>query len=185
MGSGSSPLSCEVFLLPLLLQPFPLLIAGCVLLLLPASVFVYSSCGKWVFPLLLWSFPPSATHKVSRSWLLGACPLSCPLHPGLACLHFREGFPSPPLQHSGHPTLFATCLYFSIAYYSVSLFSLGRGWSLHGAMLIWPRVVCGSSVYHLAHLVVCIFPSCLGTGGWWRPEALQVSPFNMKCRCSA
>jgi hypothetical protein len=32
-----------------------------VLLLLPAAMFVYSSRGKWVFPPLLWSFPPSAT----------------------------------------------------------------------------------------------------------------------------
>jgi hypothetical protein len=33
-------------------------------------------------------------------------------------------------------------------------------------MLIWPRVVCGSTAYHLAHLVVCVFPSCLGAGDW-------------------
>jgi hypothetical protein len=32
-----------------------------VLLLLPATMFVYSSRGKLVFPPLLWSFPPSAT----------------------------------------------------------------------------------------------------------------------------
>jgi hypothetical protein len=32
-----------------------------VLLLLPATMFVYSSRGKWVFPPVLWSFPPSAT----------------------------------------------------------------------------------------------------------------------------
>jgi hypothetical protein len=25
-----------------------------------ACVFIYSSCGKWVFPHLLWSFPPTA-----------------------------------------------------------------------------------------------------------------------------
>jgi hypothetical protein len=24
-------------------------------------VFIYSSCGKWIFPPLLWSFPPTAT----------------------------------------------------------------------------------------------------------------------------
>jgi hypothetical protein len=30
-------------------------------------------------------------------------------------------------------------------------------------MLIWPRVICGSTMYHLAHLVH-IFPSHLGTG---------------------
>jgi hypothetical protein len=43
VGSGSSPLFCGVFLPPPLLQAFPLLIAGHVLLLLPAGVFVYSS----------------------------------------------------------------------------------------------------------------------------------------------
>jgi hypothetical protein len=51
-----------------------------------------------------------------------------------------------------------------IAYYSVSLFSPGGGRSLQGAMLIWPRVVCRSTAYCLAHLV---FPSCLGAGSWW------------------
>jgi hypothetical protein len=35
-------------------------------------------------------------------------------------------------------------------------------------MLIWPRVVCGSTMYHLAHLVVHVFPSCLGTAIWWQ-----------------
>jgi hypothetical protein len=49
------------------------------------------------------------------------------------------------------------------AYYSVSLFSLGGGWSVQGAMLIWPRVVSGSTAYCLAHFVVCVFPSHLGT----------------------
>jgi hypothetical protein len=60
VGSGSSPLSCGVFLPPLLLQAFWLLIAGHELLLLPAGLFVYSSHGKWIFPPLLWSFPPYA-----------------------------------------------------------------------------------------------------------------------------
>jgi hypothetical protein len=78
-----------------------------------ACVFIYSSCGKWVFPPLLCSFPPTATftgfpapdywavllllpatmfvysscfpvefsslchsHKISCSWLLGARPRS-------------------------------------------------------------------------------------------------------------
>jgi hypothetical protein len=64
-------------------------------------------------------------------------------------------------------------------------FSLGGGQSVQGAMLIWPRVVCGSTTYHLAHLVVHIFPSRLGTAVWWRPRVLLVSPFNVKWRCSA
>jgi hypothetical protein len=33
-------------------------------------------------------------------------------------------------------------------------------------MLIWPRIVCGSTTYGLAHLVVCVFPSHLGAGIW-------------------
>jgi hypothetical protein len=46
------------------------------------------------------------------------------------------------------------------------LFSLGGGRSVQGAMLIWPRIVCGSTVCSFAHLVVCIFPSGLGAGIW-------------------
>jgi hypothetical protein len=37
-----------------------------------------------------------------------------------------------------------------IAYYSVSLFSLGGGWSVQGAMLLWPRVVCGNTMVPLS-----------------------------------
>jgi hypothetical protein len=49
-------------------------------------------------------------------------------------------------------------------------------------MLLWPRVVCGSTMYRLAHLV-CVFPSHLGVGDWW-PGVLLVSPFNVKQRFS-
>jgi hypothetical protein len=54
-------------------------------------------------------------------------------------------------------------------------------------MLMWPRVVCGSTAYHLAHLVVRVFPSYLGTGVWEQAArgAFLVSPFNVKWRCSA
>jgi hypothetical protein len=83
MGSGSSPLSCGVFLPPPLLQAFPLLVTVHVLPLLP-----------------------------SPGWLV--------------YLQFCEGFPCPPLQHSGHPTLFATCLYCSyFLLLSSSFFSWG------------------------------------------------------------
>jgi hypothetical protein len=46
-------------------------------------------------------------------------------------------------------------------------------------MLIWPRVVYGSTTCHLAHLVVCIFPSCLGAGVWWQCGTL--SGFSIYC----
>jgi hypothetical protein len=83
MGSGSSPLSCGIFLQPPPLQAFPLLVAGCVLLLLPSPV-----------------------------WLV--------------YLQFCEGFPSLPLWRSGHPTLFATCLF--CCYCLLFSFSFFPGW---------------------------------------------------------
>jgi hypothetical protein len=133
----------------------------CVLLLLLAGVFVYSSRGRWVFPPLLWSFPPSTTltsFPTSGCWAL------------LACLFtVLGGIPLPPslVLRVPHPLV---CVFIVlIAYYSVSVFSLGEGWSVQEAMPIWLRVVCGSTAYHLAHLVVHVFPSCLGVGGWWWP----------------
>jgi hypothetical protein len=52
-------------------------------------------------------------------------------------------------------------------------------------MLIWPRIVCGSTVYCLAHLVVHVFPSHLGSAIWCGMEALLVSLFSVKWRCYA
>jgi hypothetical protein len=85
VGSGSSPLPCGVLLPPLLLQAFPLLVAGCVLLLLPslADLFIYSSV---------------------------------------------RDFPSPLLRHSGHSTLFATCLFFCYCLLFSFFFSFFPGW---------------------------------------------------------
>jgi hypothetical protein len=68
-------------------------------------------------PPFLWSFPPSTTFssfptpgcqaRASRSHQ------SLSGQARLVYLQFREGFPSPPLQCTVHPTLFATCLYCS------------------------------------------------------------------------
>jgi hypothetical protein len=114
-------------------------------------------------------YPPSWNPwPLSHSWLLGMCHLSCLLY--LAC----EGCPLPPLRHSGHPTLFATCLFrcYRLLFSFFSFFP-GGGRSIQGAMLIWPRVVCGSTAYCLADFVVCIFPSCLGSAVW---QQLRSSP---------
>jgi hypothetical protein len=48
-------------------------------------------------------------------------------------------------------------------------FSFFPGWGsfCKGATLIWPRVVCGNTMWCLADLVVCVFPSPLGTAVWW------------------
>jgi hypothetical protein len=145
-------------------------------LLLPslASLFIYSSRGKWPFPFLLWSFLPTVTFtSFPSSRLLGGCCHSCFLQP--AC----EGFPLPHLRHSGHPALFATCLFYCCLLFSwvFSLFSLGGGWSVQGDMLIWPMVVCGSTTRCLAHPVIC-FSQASGS-----VRVLLVSPFNVEWRC--
>jgi hypothetical protein len=95
--------------------------------------------------------------------LLGMCCSSCPLQ--LAC----EGFPLP---HSSalrapHPLCYMPFLLSLLIIHFFFFFSLGGGRSVQGSMLIWPRVVCGSTVYRLVHLVVCVFPSHLGSGVWW------------------
>jgi hypothetical protein len=122
-------------------------------------------------------------YKLSRSWLLGVCRRSCLLQPGLFIYSSVRDFSSTPFGAQGAPPSLLCVFIVLIAYYSVSLFfSLGGGRFVQGAMLIWPRVVCGSTVYCLAHVVVHVFPSHLGAGVWW-PGGLLVSPFNMKWRC--
>jgi hypothetical protein len=126
VGSGSSPLSCGVFLPLPLLQAFPLLVAG------------------RVPPL-----PPDS------------------LQPSQACLFtVPGGIPLLLFSTQDAPPSLLRVFIVLIAYYSVSLFSPGWGQSVQGAMLIWPRVVRGSTVYRLAHLVR-VFPSRLGVGDWW------------------
>jgi hypothetical protein len=120
-----------------------------VLLLLPAAMFVYSSHGKWVFPSLLWSFPPSATltsFPAPGCWARDPAPSraspACP-----ACLFTVLGripFPQSSVLSAPHPL--SRCLYCSYCLLvSFSFFSPGGGQSVQGAMLLWLRVVCGST----------------------------------------
>jgi hypothetical protein len=179
-----------------------------------ACVFIYSSHGKWVFPPLLWSFPPIITFTsfpapdcgvcaaapasqcvcLQLTWEVGLPPISCgvflppplsqaflllvaghapllppsPARPGLFIYSSGRDSLPPFFGTQGAPPSLLCVFIVLIAYYSVSLFSPGRGWSVQQAMLIWPRVVCGSTAYCLAHLVH-VFPSHLGTG-IWRPR---------------
>jgi hypothetical protein len=133
--------------------------------------FIYSSHGKWVFPSLLWSFPPIATFTsfpAPGCWVFAAAPAFSSL---LVYLQFCEGLPLPlslALRAPHHLCYMSFWLLFFIIsfFFFFFLFTLDGGWSVQGAMLIWPRVVYGSTAYRLAHLVVCIFPSRLGTGVW-------------------
>jgi hypothetical protein len=149
--------------------PFPSTLGEVTLhLLSQAWVFIYSSRGKWVFPPLLWSFPSSAAFT---SFPTPGCLhmlLFLPSPARHVYLQFCEGFPSPTSAlRVPHPLCYVSFLLLLLIIQS--LFPLGGCRSVHGAMLIWPRVVCGSTACRLAlaHLV-CIFPSRrLGVGVWW------------------
>jgi hypothetical protein len=82
-------------------------------------------------------------YKLSRSWLLGVCP--CFLWPGLFIYSSGKDSLPPIFGTQCTPPSFPCVFIVLIAYYSVSLFSPGGGLSVQGAMLIWPRVVCGST----------------------------------------
>jgi hypothetical protein len=150
-----------------------------------ACMFVYSSCGKWVFPLSYGVFLPPPLSQAFPLLVAGHAPLllPSPARPGLFIYSSVRNSPPPFFGAQGPPPSLLCVFIVLIAYYSVSLCSLGGGRSVQAAMLIWPRVVCGSTAYHLAHLVFCVFPSCLVMDIWHWPGALLVSPFNMKWRC--
>jgi hypothetical protein len=112
-------------------------------------VFVYSSHGKWVSPPLLWSFPPSATLTSFPSpgcWAHAPAPAgACLARPGPACLFTVPGripFPQSLAFSAPHP-LSHVSLLFLLLITQFLFFSPGGGWSVQGAMLLWPRLVCG------------------------------------------
>jgi hypothetical protein len=84
----------------------------------------------WVFPPLLWSFPPSTTltsFPIPGCWTHAPAPALSGQAP-LVYLQFWEGFLSPPLQCSGCPTVLAMCLYCS--YCLLLSFSFFPRWGL-------------------------------------------------------
>jgi hypothetical protein len=150
VGSGSSPLSCGVFLPPSLLQAFLLLITGrCCCSCQPQCLFtVHMGSGSSL--LSCGVFLPLPLSQVFPLLVAGHVPLLPPepLWPGPACLFSVPGripFPQSLALSATHPLSHVFIVL--LAYYSVSLFSLGGGWSVQGAMLIWPRLFCGSTAY--------------------------------------
>jgi hypothetical protein len=92
-------------------------------------VFTRSSRGKWVFPPLLWSFPPTAaftSFPAPGCWTCATAP-ALSGQAWLIYLQFCEGFPSPPLRRSACSTLFAMSLSCSYCLLLVSLFFPGWG----------------------------------------------------------
>jgi hypothetical protein len=104
-------------------------------------------------------------YKLSHSWLLGhhSYLLS---QAQLVYLQSGRDSPTPTFGAQCAPPSLQSAFIVLIACYSVSLLFAGGGRSVQWAMLIWPRVVSGSTAYHLAHLV-CDFPSHLGVGVSW------------------
>jgi hypothetical protein len=124
------------------------------LLLLLAAVFVYSSRGRWVFPPPLWSFPPSTTLRsfpAPGCWVHAPTPArGSPARCGLFIYSSGKDSHLPLFGAQGAPPSLLRVFIVLIAYYSVSLISLGGGRSVQGAMLFWPRVAYGSTVVPLS-----------------------------------
>jgi hypothetical protein len=102
------------------------------------------------------------SHNLSRSWLLGTCPHS---HwPSLFIYSSGKDSLPPIFGSQWAPPSFSCVFIVLIAYYSVSLFFPGGGRSVQGAMLLWPRVVLGSTVVPLSSPRPCL-PKL--SGHWW------------------
>jgi hypothetical protein len=147
------PLSCGVFLPLPLLQVFLLLITGwCCCSCQPLCLFT-AHVGGGSFPPHLWSFPPSAT---LRSFPAPGCWVHTPAPtrasqawPSLFTVLGRIPFPHSSALSAPHP-LSHMSLLFLLLITQFLFFSPGGGWSFQGAMLIWPRVVCGSTAVPLS-----------------------------------
>jgi hypothetical protein len=134
-----------------------------------ACLFVYSSHRKWVFPPLLWSFPPTATFTsfpFPGWWVRTPAPAGAsPAHP--ACLFTVPGrFPFPQSLALRAPHPLSCVSYLFLLLITQFLFfpwvdvSLSRGLCCSG-----PGLSVGEPRYCEAHLVH-VFPSRLGAGNW-------------------
>jgi hypothetical protein len=130
----------------------------------PACLFTVH-VGGGSSPLSCGVFLPSSLSHAFSLLVAGLVPLLPPsqARPGLFIYSSGRDSPPPPLVlRATHPLCYVSLLFLLLI--TQFLFFPGwGGWSVQGAMLIWPRVVCGSTAYHLAHLVR-VFPSHLGVG---------------------
>jgi hypothetical protein len=159
VGSGSSPLSCAVFLPPPLLQAFLLLITGrCCCSCQPPCLFT-AHVGSRSFLLSCGVFLPLPLSQVFPLLVAGSSPpllpsLSCP--PGLFIYSPRKDSLPPIFGVQCAPPSFPCVFIVLIAYSSVSLFYPGEGQPVQGAMLLWPRVVCGSTTVLQSSPCLCL-----------------------------
>jgi hypothetical protein len=121
--------------------------------------FLITVCVGSGLPPLLWNFPhDSCCYKLSLLQGCWAGAAASAFSGQLVYLRFAWRVALPTLQSWGAPPsffFFLSCL-FIIQFVFFSFFSPWVGGrSIQGAMLICPRVVCGSTVCCLAHLLVC------------------------------
>jgi hypothetical protein len=115
--------------------PFPSTLGEVTLhLLSQACVFVYSSRERWVFPTSCGVFLPLPLSQAFPLLVAGHVP---PLPPSLASpslfiYSFRKDYPCLLFGTQGAPPSLLCVFIVLIAYYSVSLFSLGGGRSVWG-----------------------------------------------------
>jgi hypothetical protein len=124
-------------------------------------------------PPVLWSFPPTAaftSFPTPGCWTRASSPARAFLvH--RACLFTVPGripFPQSSALSAPHP-LSHVSLLFLLLISQFLFFSLGGGRSVQGAMLLWPRLVCGSTA--VPQSSPCLHlpkPSeCRRLAAWW------------------
>jgi hypothetical protein len=90
-------------------------------------VFIYSSRGKWVFPPLLWSFPPTTTFTSFPLLVAVRVPLFLPSLASLFIYSSVRGCPPPPFGAQGALPSLLHVFFVVVAYYSVFFFSFFPG----------------------------------------------------------
>jgi hypothetical protein len=135
------------------------------------GVFIYSSHGKWVFPPLLWSFPPTAT---STSFPAPGC-WACAATPAFAsCPPSSSVLRAPcPLCYMSFLLLLLIIQFFffspcgSVCPGGYADLAQDGLWKYRILLTLWPA----------SSQAVWVLPSGVGMG------ALLVSPFNVKWGC--
>jgi hypothetical protein len=149
-------------------------------------MFVYSSCGKWVFPPLLWSFPPCATltsFPAPGCWAHAPAPArgspACPAF--LFTVPGRVPFPQSLALSVPHPLSRMSLLFLLIISQFLFFPWVGSvcpgGYAALAQACLWEYRGTTKLTWSASSQAVW----ALATGG---PGALLVSPFNVKWRFS-
>jgi hypothetical protein len=141
----------------------------------------WETLGCWggSFPLSCGVFLPLPLSQAFQLLVAGHMPplLPEPLRPGLACLFTilgRISFPPSLALSTPYPLCYVSLLL-------ITQFLFFPGWRsvCPGAMLFWPRVVCGSTTYHYAHLTLSTSSQAVWAQATGGPGAFLVSHISL------